>query len=139
MRPAAVFVLTLCVVSSCVSTNNGEKAATAPEEDDGGLLLKPLMVLIHRHRRHGTRVDGPRCPLYPSCAAYADSAIRRYSFLGLMIFIDRLFFRETGDLSKKYLRTPRRLSRGIRYYDPLEDALPLLEERRPSLLTEDFH
>ncbi len=77
--------------------------------------------------------------MYPSCAAYAEKAIRRHSFLGFLLFIDRLFYREVGDLSSKYFVAPSRLSRHARYYDPVEDSLPLFENHRPSLFRESFH
>lgn len=74
--------------------------------------------------------------MYPSCSAYAETAIRRHSVLGLMMFANRLFFAESGNLNEKYLLTPKRLSGEARYYNPVSDDLPF--GSRPSLLREDF-
>lgn len=102
-------------------------------------MLRPLLVTVHDHRENGTRYDGPRCPLYPTCAYYAQKAMENHGILGLFMAVDRLLFREVGDLSEKYILVPARMSRAARYYDPVEDSLPLFDEKRPSLLREDFH
>ena len=98
------------------------------------MLLQPLDALLDAHTAEYTRYDGPRCPMYPSCAAYAKRAVRQEGFLGLLLFINRLFFAETGDLAARYLVAPRRFSGDPRYYNPLEDDLGL----SPSLWKEDF-
>ena len=84
----------------------------------------------------GTHLDGPRCPMYPSCAAYAEKAIRRHGFLGFLLSVDRLFFREAGGLERKYLFAAPHQSRHLRFYDPTEDSLG--PARRPSLLREEY-
>ena len=76
--------------------------------------------------------------MLPTCANYAYRALTEHSFLGLLLFIDRLFFRENGDFRSKYMILSKKRFRELRYYDPLEDALPLLKEKRPSLYREDF-
>jgi hypothetical protein len=80
--------------------------------------------------------------MYPSCAAYAERAIDEGGLVGMLLFLDRLFYREFGDLSTRYFVAPGRLSRSPRFYDPLEDALPPPEREqndgRPSFLREDF-
>lgn len=101
------------------------------------MISAPLDVVIEQHRETGTHIDGPRCPMYPSCAAYARHAVRDHGFVGLLMFIDRLFYREFGDLSTRYLVVPRRKSTAPRFYDPVSDSLPP-GEHRPSLFTEDF-
>jgi len=117
---------------SCAGRSVQKKKPSAP------WYMAPFMSLIKQHRTVGTHMDGPRCPMYPSCAAYAEKAIRRHGLLGLMIFVDRLFYRESGRLQNRYMLAPRRYSRNRRFYDPLEDTLPLFRAKRPSLLQEDF-
>lgn len=56
-------------------------------------------------------------------------------WLGFLLTVDRLFFRETGHLSQKYLFAPARMSRERRYYDPLEDSFG---RSRPDLFHDDF-
>ena len=151
MRPRAGFrmlpfvLLGLCLTAG-VSIPPDHDHAHHPKKPTAGKqaepsapwYMYPFMKLIERHRKLGTKMDGPRCPMYPSCAAYAAKAVRRHSLLGFFLFIDRLFFRETGKLKTRYMTTPYRLSRHVRYYDPLRDTLPLFDVKRPSLYREDF-
>ena len=108
-------------------------------------FLRPLQALIKHHREETTHIDGPRCPLYPSCAAYAQRAIEEYGYGGFLVFIDRMVYRESGRLYLKYFCTPKSIypSGVLRYYDPLEASLPFGEQetekrQKPSLLKEDF-
>lgn len=114
------------------------KSAQSPAAgEENPIVFRPMLYLIDRHREEFTHYDGPRCPMYPSCAAYADRAIRQYGFLGALMFANRLFFAETGDLASKYVLVPHRMSEMPRYYDPVSDDI-LPGEHRPSLLMEDF-
>ncbi len=118
------------------SVNSGGPGTAAPAEgrvDRTPFLLWPLRGLIRRHRAVGTHLDGNRCPMYPSCASYGEDALRTQGFVGLLLLIDRLFYREVGQMESKYLPAPRRLSGHRRYYDPLADT-----SARPSLLREAF-
>ena len=51
--------------------------------------------------------------------------------------IDRMIYRESGNLYEKYLKTPLKLSKN-RFYDPVEDSLPIFKTHHPSFLKEDF-
>lgn len=96
--------------------------------------LKPVEFIIDQHTDEGTHYDGPRCPMYPSCSAYAKQAIQQKGFYGFLLAIDRLFFREFGNLRNRFFITPRHLSDTPRYYDPLSDSKGV----RPSFFNEDF-
>lgn len=114
---------------------------TTQEPAGERFYLKPFHYMIKQHREVGTHIDGPRCPMYPSCGAYADRIIREGGFYGLILFIDRLFYREFGRLSDRYMVAPRSLSKSPRYYDPVTDVLPDASrggEHRPSFFREDF-
>ena len=104
-------------------------------------FLRPLSSLIKYHIEKGTHVDGPRCSLYPSCATYAKKAIEQHGYRGFLMALDRLIYRETGELYTKYFCTPRKLSKYLRYYDPLDESLPLFasQKRELSFLKEDFN
>jgi len=105
-----------------------QKPARAP------MLLRPFDALLEAHIQEYTHYDGPRCPMYPSCAAYARRAVREEGFRGLLYFMSRLFFSETGDLGARYLLAPRSLSGDPRYYNTLDDDLGV----SPSFWKEDF-
>lgn len=106
------------------------------ESDSTSFILKPMIALIRHHREYSTHIDGPSCPMYPSCAAYGEKAIRQEGILGLLLLADRLFYRETGNLMEKYVIAPGYLSKEKRYYDPLTDSTPGGPEA--SLLKEEF-
>ena len=130
--------ISLLLLPLLFACSAGEVREKEPQKEEAPLLLRPLALLIEEHRENTTKMDGPRCPMYPSCAAWAQRAVERHGFLGLLLFVDRLFYRETGALAEKYFFAPRRLSGHLRYYDPLSDTFPLLEGKRPSLYGEDF-
>ncbi len=105
----------------------------------GPFYLWPLFALIHHHREVTTKMDGPRCPLYPTCSAWAEDIIRQKGLLGVMYFIDRLFYREFGPLHEHYLPVPAYRSRRLRYFDPISDSFePREGGTGPSLLRDDF-
>ena len=142
-RNAIVLILAvLFLAGNCSSLparpGSPRDARPVVEPDDDSIWTAPFLFLIRKHRQETTAMDGPRCPLYPTCSAYADKAISEYGLTGLIVFLDRLFYREFGDLSDRYLPVPRRLSRDLRYFDPVSDSLPWGDAPGPSLLLEDL-
>lgn len=154
---ALLFVVILCTGAILPSCTGGQPRATDPivaensarsNTTDGTVkpaperfFMKPFHYIIRQHRELGTHIDGPRCPMYPSCGAYADRIIREDGFSGFLLFVDRLFYREFGRLSDRYMVAPRRLSKSPRYYDPVSDVLPPEDApvgRRPSFFREEF-
>ena len=109
-------------------------------------MLRPFDALIDHHRKETTQIDGPRCPMYPSCSAYAKKAVREHGLVGFWMFLDRIVYRERGKLYRKYFLAPQEFaqessiarSRPLRYYDPVEDSLPVFSTRSPSFLKENF-
>jgi len=63
-----------------------------------------------------SRVDGDRCPMYPTCSAYSMEAVKRHGFLiGFVMTADRLIHESNEmDLVPTILVGNR-----YRYYDPL--------------------
>ena len=98
--------------------------------------LSPIERIIDQHITEATHYDGPRCPMYPSCVAYGQKAIKNYGWLGFLLTVDRLVFRETGALHEKYSMIHFDDSRWPRYYDPLEDSLG---ETNPTLFSTDIN
>ncbi len=129
LLPFAMLVFVLFILCACQTTPSTKKSP---------LVLKPLVLLTEFHIKQGTHVDGPRCPMYPSCASYAKRAISEHGLIGLYMFIDRIIYRESGLLYLKYFPAPQKLSKALRYYDPVNDSLPIFQNNRPSFLREDF-
>lgn len=115
-----ILVATMFLSILAVQCQSAEPSGANSEAQGVPLGLSLVDALVEYHRTKGTHLDGPRCPMYPSCASYAHRAIRTEGWYGFLLFVDRLFFREGGDLSNRYPITPRRLSDAPRYYDPLE-------------------
>ncbi len=101
-------------------------------------MFSPALKIIERHIQEGTKYDGPKCPYYPSCAAYGKRAIHNHSLMGFFMTMDRLFFRESGSYHRKYFVTPKRLSEHIRFYNPVSDDIPIHMEKHGSLYKDDF-
>ncbi|MBK8396383.1 MAG: membrane protein insertion efficiency factor YidD [Leptospiraceae bacterium] len=102
-------------------------------------IYKPIDFLLEKHKSESTHYDGPRCPFYPSCAAYGKKAINKHPLLAPLLIIDRLFFREGGNFDEKYMKAPSRLSKDIRYFDPIEENIINFDsELKASLYEENF-
>lgn len=83
-------------------------------------LSAPALALDAGIRLYQTRVsphDGPRCPLYPTCSAYARQALARHgALMGTLLTVDRLV--QEADI---HALAPRvRIGGIVRGYDPLE-------------------
>ena len=136
--PLVLVVIVAMALGACASgwVGRGEGRRRSTTASETPLLLVPLRALIRRHRAVGTHLDGSRCPMFPSCAAYGETALEKRGFLGFLLLLDRLFYREVGALDEKYMVAPRSLSEHRRYFDPLSDSM---DGARPSLLREAFH
>ena len=63
------------------------------------LLQEAGLHLIRWYRRDISPRSIDRCPYYPSCSVFAESALTRHGFfVGLCIFIDRNQFRENSQM-----------------------------------------
>ena len=125
-RLGLLFVLSsLSLALSCASSESRREVPPGL-----GLLDK----LVEYHRKTGTHFDGPRCPMYPSCAGYTHEALGKHGWHGFLLTLERLFFREGGDLSHRYPLAPRHFSETPRYLDPLEASTG----QRPRLADPDY-
>ncbi len=61
-------------------------------------------------------VDGDRCPMYPTCAAYSREALGKHGFTGgVLLTVDRLIHE-----SDEMYRAPQIIVYGhLRFMDPL--------------------
>ncbi len=76
----------------------------------------PFDQAIHFFQTTISRVDGDRCPMYPTCSAYARQAIaRRGPWLGLLLTIDRLIHENDPEAKTNPIQVGDRL----RYDDPV--------------------
>jgi len=74
--------------------------------------------VINFYQEHISRVDGDRCPMYPSCSSYASAAIEKHGFvMGWIMACDRLVRcgRDEVNLSEKIIVNGHKL-----VFDPVE-------------------
>jgi uncharacterized protein len=93
---------------------------TAPVKrtpDSSGAPLQPLQIGIRIFQRFISPVDGPRCPMYPTCTAHALEALEKHGpLLGSLMTVDRLLH-EGGPA---YHTHPLNVGGRIRFLDRLE-------------------
>ncbi|MDY0292320.1 MAG: membrane protein insertion efficiency factor YidD [Desulfuromonadaceae bacterium] len=79
--------------------------------------LNPLVQGVRFFQKFISPVDGPRCPMYPTCSTYALQALQRHGpVLGSFLSVDRLLHETTPAEQTIPLQGFERL----RYYDPLD-------------------
>lgn len=89
-----------------------EKAGTKGSENMGAWLAT-------FYRDYISRVDGDRCPSFPTCSSYSAQAFRKHGFImGWMMTVDRLFH----EGSEEKAVSPLVYVRGrMKIYDPIEN------------------
>ena len=92
-------------------------------EGSANPLGLPLTWLVQAYRATVSRVDGDRCPSYPTCSAYALEAIERHGpFLGAVLTAGRLVSE-----SDEAAFSPRVFVGGAwKVYSPVENDLAFL-------------
>ena len=100
---------------------NGQSAQVQPvRHDQEGISLPTRMALagINFFSEYVSRVDGDRCPMYPTCATYSRQAFRKHGFLtGVVMTADRLIHENTEMEYAPLVKVGTR----IRYYDPVSN------------------
>ena len=90
-----------------------EKAETSPSLP-GYLLIQGVKIFS----KYISRVDGDRCPMWPTCAAYSLQVIKKHGFfLGFMMTADRLIH-ESNEMDYAPLI---RVGDKFRFYDPVSN------------------
>ena len=97
-------------------------------------LARLLLLPVSFYSRILSRLDGDRCPSYPSCSLYARKAVRRYGpALGLWMTVDRLIHERTTIRRGRLVRLK---DGALRVADPLEENVFWLRDRRRSACRE---
>ena len=118
---SALCLLTLCL---CLITTHSKaqtwqpwgQTATPQQHSTDAEPLNPLKLGVRFFQRYISVVDSPRCPMYPTCSAYAIQALDKHgAALGSFITVDRLL--HEGNPSEK--KHPITGYGQLRFYDPL--------------------
>ena len=130
MRIMRIFIaiLTLLLVSSvCVAEdsfspwdfNRGEGAASTSVHQGKAspaayMLKQSIRFFIHCI----SRVDGDRCPMYPTCSAYGLQAVEKHGFIvGVVMIADRLIH-ESSEMTYAPLIE---VGGTVRFLDPVDN------------------
>lgn len=80
--------------------------------------LNPLVLGVRFFQRYISVVDSPRCPMYPTCSAYALQAMDKHGpWIGMFMTVDRILH-ETNPLEQTQ---PLTGYERLRYYDPVSN------------------
>lgn len=80
-----------------------------------GVILKNGIIFFSKYI---SPVDGDRCNMYPTCAAYSRQAIETHGFVfGMLLTVDRLIH-EANETDRAPLV---RIYGRLRYFDPLSN------------------
>lgn len=88
------------------------------EQETASLPARVALGGLNFFSEYISKVDGDRCPMYPTCAAYSRQAIRKHGFLtGAVMTADRLIH-ETTEMEYAPLV---KVGGSIRYSDPVSN------------------
>jgi putative component of membrane protein insertase Oxa1/YidC/SpoIIIJ protein YidD len=100
---------------------NGQSVPVRPVRHDQEVTSLPARMAlagINFFSEYVSRVDGDRCPMYPTCASYGRQAFRKHGFLtGVVMTADRLIHENTEMEYAPLVKVGTR----IRYYDPVSN------------------
>lgn len=86
------------------------------EEGSASLPVRMALGGLNFFSGYISKVDGDRCPMYPTCASYSRQSFRKHGFfIGMVMTADRLIH-ETNEMDY----VPRvNVGGTMRYYDPV--------------------
>jgi putative component of membrane protein insertase Oxa1/YidC/SpoIIIJ protein YidD len=94
----SIFLLFLCAMVFSRYGGIGSAADTPSTPKNNPVLDRaalnpssPIVHLLDFYKKFISRVDGDRCPMYPSCTAYSKQAFQKHGlFMGWIMTSDRL-------------------------------------------------
>jgi len=90
---------------------------TKSEQKDVSASASLLVTAVRFFRDYISPVDGDRCPMYPTCAAYSIQAVEKHGFIaGYLMTVDRLIH-ENNEMDYVPIVA---VGGAYRYFDPLE-------------------
>ncbi len=120
----------IAIIILCVALNQGSALAGDSEclpKDQGTISastdkktsVNPAAWIVSFYRKHISRVDGDRCPSYPSCATYSLKALKKHGLvMGWLMTVDRLIHEGSEELKV----SPMIFHNGkMKIYDPVEN------------------
>jgi len=120
IRVPLILMLSLCVSGTQLQAADwGPWEAPAAKPQQVVHSSDPLQLAVKVFRKYISPVDGPRCPMYPTCSSYSLQALCKHGpLLGVFQTVDRLY--REGDAAHEHDQPVPKWGY-IRFYDPLED------------------
>lgn len=85
-------------------------------QENISLPSQGVMACLNFFSEYISRVDGDRCPMYPTCASYSRQVIKKHGFfMGIVMMADRLIH-EGNEMDYAPLV---KVGSGVRYHDPV--------------------
>lgn len=112
----ALTLLTLGCLQAQASDWGPWETAPALKTQTTTAQVNPLDQAVRTFQKYISPIDGARCPMYPTCSAYARQALHKHGpLLGMFMTADRLM--HEGDPIEQ--QEPIVKWGFKRYYDPL--------------------
>lgn len=97
-------------------TPSHSTAGSDVNQKEISLSSRVVMGGLNFFSEYISRVDGDRCPMYPTCASYSRQVIRKHGFfMGIAMTADRLIH-EGNEMDYAPLVE---VGESVRYYDPV--------------------
>lgn len=123
---AATLALLLPSVAPAWDPPGWRVSNSGPADGPTGPAAVPFGWAVGFYRATVSRVDGDRCPSYPTCSAYAGQALRLHGpLLGLALTANRLL----SEADEAAFAPRIRVGGRWRVYAPVEDDLAFLRGR----------
>lgn len=95
---------------------SASRSALQHREERVSLLARAALGGLKIFSEYISKVDGDRCPMYPTCAAYSREVFKKHGFfMGIILTADRLIH-ETDEMEYAPLV---RVGGSMRYSDPV--------------------
>jgi putative membrane protein insertion efficiency factor len=114
------FIIPFIYFSTCFAGQNmtfakNHNVSSRPAETQTSLVLYPIRF----YSKYISRIDGNRCPMYPSCSQYCMEAVKKHgAFWGWIMCSDRLMRCGRDELN---LSAPVRINGEKRTWDPVSN------------------
>ena len=94
------------------------RATVKHEKKDASLPVRVALKGLSFFSEYISKVDGDRCPMYPTCASYSRQVFRKHGFfVGIVMTADRLIH-ESDEMKYAPLVT---VGGSVRYFDPVSE------------------
>jgi len=113
------FIFLLFIFSSNFLYAEISDIPSCPSLKPVGTVQIICLTLIKLYQKYISHLRGLNCPSFPSCSNFAFQSITKYGFWGVLMTVDRLYYRENDDMNSAcaVILTPS----GYRFYDPPEN------------------